>query len=241
MQVNTTIKQANYSLYINFINNLNYKSMKTVFTKHNLECANFTIKPNEEKTELAGVNFTDNETVGTDIYNLLIVSKPKSEIYDISNYPVLPGTEQSELNIDTNFIIPAKNLKDLKLKPNSVLPIIDNTFIVSKNNNNKSIEFATTDLESADKKVIKTIDGEYQKYRMIVPDNTNNMVKIKIKPEDLEKMAKAFKNITKGNKSQYVELYIDKDNEEKPLYFKAVNNKTEQTAEGLIAPAVIKD
>ena len=207
--------------------------MKKIYNKNNFETINFSNKDKLRKN-LEGVYFTDKYTVATDFRTLLKVEVPKLNADDYPEF--LNGQGIYDGKID--FILKAKDLKNVKFLKNKSLLILNDTVVFTKNDE-KTVEIANTDLSSINKQNLIKVDEKFPEFEKIIPSEESlkeNYVKINIDPEFLEKMAKAMRQINKNNREKFCSIYINKNENNKAMYFEGLDKVNNQKAVGLIMP-----
>src|SRR3990167_1588711 len=113
-----------------------------LYNSLNLECAKIADK-SDRRPELSGVLFTASKTVATDTFRLLEVSVPAG--IKPEEFPVVDGA--TAMRGCSPFLVSAKSLRDIKIKPNKSLPILNHVAI--KHIDEQQVQFLTTDLETA--------------------------------------------------------------------------------------------
>ncbi len=142
-----------------------------IYNKLNLMITEFCAKKDKSRQEITGVLFKKDRTVATDSISLIEVKTPEIKTDD---FPLIPNTEFKEMKKD--YIIPAQSVKKILAnipKKREGLQILNNAVFCNASGNEEdgyNVEFASTDLEKADKVSTRAIFGKYPDYKMIFPE-----------------------------------------------------------------------
>lgn len=136
-----------------------------LFNQNNLNCAAIASKE-LTREELSGVFFTENKSVATDAVRLLEVSVSKEQTAEAFAKLVKLRGESALLGMKP-FIVPAKDIKEIKLPK-------DKSFIIAnyagvKHIDDKKVEFITATTEAVNIKSMRRIDGKFPDYENLFP------------------------------------------------------------------------
>lgn len=132
-----------------------------LYNKHNLSVVRFAAKDGA-KEELTGVLFTKDKTVATDAVRLLEVSVDTA--VKVEDYPKVQGN--AAMHGCKPFLASVKQLNEIKIRSGQ-MPILN--CVAIKHLDEKSIEFMSTNLETADIKSVRRIDGKFPDYKKLFP------------------------------------------------------------------------
>lgn len=131
----------------------------------NLEVAKVAAK-DSAKPELNGVFFTPQKSVATDSFRLLEISTPSG--VKPEDFPVCQG--KSAMRGFRPFIAPASEVAKLKIignKATASLPILNHIAVSFRDEH--QVSFLTTNLEVAETKTMRLIDGTFPPYEQVIP------------------------------------------------------------------------
>jgi len=192
---------------------------------YNQNCVNICkfASKSETRPELAGVFFKTDRVVITDGFRLIEMTVP-SDI-KIEDYPKVQG--KSAMRGFKPFIISAKELSKIKIPKNKTLFILNN--IAVNYVDDQRVELMTTNLETADIKSFKRIDGQFPDYEKIFPTGEVK-AEISCNGEMLAEMLEVMSKLDNNNKTVKIKFYGDNI----PLVLEAKNNN--QEARSLLMP-----
>jgi DNA polymerase III sliding clamp (beta) subunit (PCNA family) len=177
----------------------------------NLEVAKFASKA-ETKPEIAGVFITSKHTTATDGFRLVEMSV-RSDVKP-EDYPKVQG--KSAMRGMKPVIVPAKELSKVKIPKNKDLPILENVAV--SHVDGQRVDLMTTNLETADVKSFKRIEGKYPDYDQIFPKGEAK-AEIEVNGKLLAEM---LDTLSKLNNLNSVRIKFYKDND--PLVLEAKND-----------------
>lgn len=192
-----------------------------LYNKHNLAVAKIASKY-EHRQEIAGVLFTKDKTVATDSFKLLEVEVDKT--LRTEDFP--SRNDEKAIAETEDFIIPAKDLKTIKLPNNKKLPVINTAAIVAIDEN--EVQMITTSLEVGEKKYFRRTKGEFPDYKAIIP-TTAPVVSFSVNAKYLIEILSVMEKM--GNNG---EVKIEIHGENKPIMILGGNEN--QKARGLVMP-----
>jgi DNA polymerase III sliding clamp (beta) subunit (PCNA family) len=192
-----------------------------LYNKNNLAVAKIAAK-DDIRPEISGVFFTKDKTAATDGYKLIEVSVDKS--YTSQDFPIV--NHKKILHNCPPFIIPAEEVKKIKLPANKSLPVVENLAIGGVYP--EQVELITTNLESGESRLVKRIQGRFPDYEKIFPQGKPR-AEISINGKFLEELLSILSNLDTTHAVK-IKFY---DNE-KPLVLEASNEN--QKARALLMP-----
>ena len=190
-----------------------------LYNKHNLAVAKFAAKDGRHE-ELASVLFSKEKTAATDSFRLLEVSV--STTGNAEEFPRVDGA--SAMRGCSPFMVSAKQVAELKPKGAKSLPITE--FVALKHLDDKRVEFLTTDLESAQVKQARRVDGKFPDYERIFPQG-KAVAEVALNGKMLSELLKVMSEL---HEQVRVKFY----GKEKPLIFEC--GTAEQKARALLMP-----
>jgi len=193
-----------------------------LYNKNNLAVAKIAAKDGNSRPELAGVFFTKDKTAATDSFKLIEVSVDKT--LKPQDFPVV--NRKRALQNCPPFIIPAEEVKKIKLPSHETLPIIENLAIGGVNV--QQVELMTTNLESGESKLVKRIQGRFPDYEKIFPQG-KPQAEIDVNGKFLQELLSVLSNFNELN-SVRIKFYGDGT----PLTLEASNPN--QKARALLMP-----
>lgn len=179
---------------------------------------------NPSRPVLTCVMLDNERIVATDSY-VLLEAKRKGE--DAGEFPEVFGiTPLKEL--DTPVLIPAKELKKkLKFPKKQSLPIMEHAAITGQSK--RHLEFTTTNLDSATRVNINTVEGNFPAYENVMPDANQHQGSAIVDAKKLIQILKAFTN--KDSSQVRIKFY----SELAPLMVEGVDEYNDNMR-GLIMP-----
>lgn len=192
-----------------------------LLNQNNLNVCKIASK-SETRPELAGVFITKDKTVATDSFRLIEMSTPSN--IKAEDYPKVQG--KTAMRGFKPFIISAKELSKIKIPKNKSLPIVEN--IAISHVDNTHVELMTTDLETADIKSFRKIDGTFPDYEKIFPKE-NPKAEVELNAEYLAEVCEVLSKIN-NLKSVKIKFYGDN----MPLVLEAKNQ--DQASRAMIMP-----
>jgi len=193
-----------------------------LYNKNNLAVAKIAAKDDNSRPEITGVFFTKDKTVATDSFRLIEVSV--DETLKPQDFPVV--NRKKALQNCPPFIIPAEEVKKIKLPNNKNLPIVENLAIGGVYQ--EEVELITTNLESVEGRLVKRIQGRFPDYEWVFPQGKPK-AEISVNGKFLEELLSILSNLDDVHAVK-IKFY---DNE-KPLVLEAGNEK--QKARALLMP-----
>ena len=111
-----------------------------------------------------------------------------------------------------------------KLKPHKTLPILENA-VIKNFKNEKQITFTSTDLELWEETSGQVIEGEYPKYKQIIPTGEPK-AKVLVNGTYLKKVLTALARTANNIEAIEVEIYGD----DKPIVLRSSNGEQKTLA-----------
>lgn len=174
------------------------------------------------------------KAVATDGRRLLVISWVED---DRTEYP--EGVADSQYKRDFRAIVPKKQWTDAeKLPPrNCPKPILSNV-LADEPNANGSITLGATDLETARTIKAKCLEGNYPKYRDVIPEYKYwQSTRISVNRQLLESILHAMRGVTtEENTAVVLDVPFDPS---KPLVLTAENDRYD--AKGVLMPLAFED
>jgi len=192
-----------------------------LYNEHNLAVAKIASKSGILE-EITGVYFTKDKTVATDRYRLLEITTPAN--MKPEDFPLVSGA--SAMRGVSPFLARAKSLSEIKLPKKPSLPILSNFAI--KHLDKESVQFLTTDLETAQVHSVYRLAGKFPDYEQIFPTG-EPVVELVINGEML---AELLEIISKLDHQSAVKFKIY--GKELPVVVEAGN--ADQKGRGMIMP-----
>jgi hypothetical protein len=200
-----------------------------IYNEHNLAVAKIASK-DERRPAITGVYFMKDKSVATDSFRLLEVSVSDKDRVESFNKLMKVRSQPSALMGFKPFIVPAKAVKEIKIKKNSSSLLSIEEYAGVKHVDNKKVEFITTGEGGADIKVMARIDDKFPDYEGIFPAGS-------VKPEaeiliNAELLAELLAVMGKINDKREVKIKIY--GPEKPVVLEVKGEG--QKGRGMIMP-----
>lgn len=196
-----------------------------LYNEHNLSVAKIASKE-LTREELSGVYFTKDKSVATDSFRLLEVSVSKEQTAEsFAKLAKLRG--ESALLGMKPFIVPAKDVKEIKLPKDKSFTI--SNYAGVKHIDDKKVEFITATTEAANIKSMRRIVGKFPDYENLFPAGEPKAVVV-VNGELLSELVEIMAKVGGATKSVKVKFY----GPEKQIVLEAGTDT--QRARGLLMP-----
>lgn len=201
-----------------------------LFNKYNFKIHKFTNKR-------FGVFFSPQESVATDSFRLIRISKANG---DIKDFPLIENIKPKESF--QSFILSPKCVKDLeesikRIENNVPLPILKNAVILKRNN--EIVKFGITNLDTSQVLTARIEETEFPKYKELFAKYSNKGYRFfRLDGKALRDLIDFLQDFSA---SLYKEILIGfPKSEREPIHLKA-EGKEGQIAEAMIMPMVGDD
>ena len=176
-----------------------------MLNKHNLTIASFASKEASRYT-LQGILVTPDATVATNGHYLVWVSNSLER--KAEDYPQIPGFVGAS-DTFTPFILGRDAaLAIAKVTPyKEKIPVLNHVAVAAD-----SSQIAVTDLERPQVFPVKSVQGQFPRYEMVVPKFEDAVVRVSVNAEYLAQIAKQFAGFVSDDRNKKVTLsfYADK-------------------------------
>lgn len=201
-----------------------------LFNRNNLAVAKIASK-SDVRPELAGVFFTKDKTVATDVYKLVEVTVPDGgDVLTAENYPKVEG--KTAMRSFKPFILPAKMVSAIKLPKDKIggVPHQFTELLAVSHVDDKIVKLLKTDLETANETSIKKIEGTYPDYARVIP-TVVPVAEVTVNAEYLIDVLSVLAGI---DERQFVTIKFYAEGQ--PVVMETKNGKNGQRGLGLVMP-----